>query len=326
MATSQEHIGPSSGRRWSTEVVGPDERLDYWVGAICDAFLEMACDSRAAACFDGELNSTPLAGLSLNQVQASTQDVYRSRHAIACGRQHPYYLLTQWQHAWHVRQDGHLYALRPGDTILIDAAQPYELHFPDRVACLSVQIPRPWLAGWLRQPEARQPRTIARDHGWGRVLSTLCCELGRTPTLAEDWPASELAGHLGAVLAAALEPVQARGGAAEASLHARACALLRERFAEPGLSAVAIALSLGVSVRTLHRAFAHAEASFAATLRRLRLEQARAWLHEPRFAPLSSGEVGARCGFADASHFVREFQRTYGVTPASWRRQSMPSR
>ena len=30
---------------------------------------------------------------------------------------------------------------------------------------------------------------------------------------------------------------------------------------------------------------------------------------------------GRRCGFADASHFVREFQRQFRTTPARWRRE-----
>ena len=42
----------ASARRWSTEAVPPERRLDYWVGAICEAFLEMDCSSREARHFD----------------------------------------------------------------------------------------------------------------------------------------------------------------------------------------------------------------------------------------------------------------------------------
>jgi AraC family transcriptional activator of tynA and feaB len=35
-------------RRWTTDVVETGHRLDYWVGAICVAFLEMDCSSNQA--------------------------------------------------------------------------------------------------------------------------------------------------------------------------------------------------------------------------------------------------------------------------------------
>lgn len=37
--------------------------------------------------------------------------------------------------------------------------------------------------------------------------------------------------------------------------------------------------------------------------------------------------IGERLGYADATHFIRLFRRTHGVTPAAWRRQALlPSR
>ena len=39
--------------KWSTHSVASPERLDYWVGAICEAFLEMDCTSREPAEFAG---------------------------------------------------------------------------------------------------------------------------------------------------------------------------------------------------------------------------------------------------------------------------------
>lgn len=50
-------IGPNGPhhavRLWSTHSVASPERLDYWVGAICEAFLEMDCTSREPAEFAG---------------------------------------------------------------------------------------------------------------------------------------------------------------------------------------------------------------------------------------------------------------------------------
>jgi AraC-like DNA-binding protein len=309
-------------RRWTTDAVAEGQRLDYWVGAICEAFLEMACSSRAARLFDGELTSVSVADVVFNQVISSTQDVYRTPAAIARSASHPYYLITQWRHPWQLRQGGRLMQLRPGDAALVDSAQSYELHFPEAVGCLSVQIPRLWAGRWLATPENTQPRIASRDQDWGRVLSALCVQLGQQPLLARSYPAALLSDHLGALLAAALEPEVGTDLSVpgRSALLDRARDLMRQRLDEIGLTAESVAVDLGVSVRTLHRCYAAVDASFAGTLRRLRLEQARAWLAQPRWARVGVGEIGRRCGFADASHFAREFRLAFGQTPARWRR------
>jgi len=311
---------PGPPRRWSTDAVNPARRLDYWVGAICEAFLEMDCDSREASAFAGTLTSLPADALSINQVLATTQDVYRTPAAIARSRQHPFYLISQLHSAWHVRQGGHIAHLRPGDAVLVDAAQSYELHFPESVACLSIQMPRAWAGRWLAQLESRAPRVVARDRGWGRPLSALCRLLGEEPTLAAGYPASLLADQIGAMLSAALEPAVEAPAPASQALAARAEALLRSRLDEVGLSAQSVALALSVSVRTLHRAFASRGATFAGSLRRIRLEHAAQLLAQPRLTHVSVAELGRRSGFAEPSHFVREFRLAWGMTPARWRR------
>lgn len=311
---------PPALRQWTTDVVAPSERLDYWVGAICEAFLEMDCSSREATTFDGMLQSLPVASLSVNQVRASTQDVYRTPAGIACSRQLPFYLIAQAEASWHVRQDGRVAHLRPGDVALVDSARPYELHFPDGVHCVSLQLPRAWVGQWLAQAEALGPRVAWRDQGWGQSLGALAVQLARDPGSAQALPPALLSDHLGALLSAALElpPAAAR---ATQGLHAQLVALMAARIDQGGLSAQALADEAGVSLRTLHRAFAAQGGSFAGTLRQMRLARAGELLRRPQLAHVSVAEIGRRCGFADASHFARAFQRAMGASPAAWRRR-----
>ena len=89
------------------------------------------------------------------------------------------------------------------------------------------------------------------------------------------------------------------------------------RLADPELSPSSLARELGVSVRTLHRAFAAAGESVAAYVRRARLERARLDLTAPSGRPAVS-EIAARWQFADHSHFIRAFRKQYGETPAQF--------
>ena len=306
-------------RRWSTDAVGSSERLDYWVGAICEAFLEMDCGSREHDVFSGGLTCVGAGDLHFNQVIASSQDVYRTPAAIARGRHHPFYLIAQLHTGWHVRQGGHFVQLRPGDAVLVDSAQRYELHFPQAVQCLSIQLPRAWVGRWLQQVDVNQPRVVYRDQGWGQTLSALALQLGQNPELALGYPQHLLCDQVGATLAAALEPVQPT--MRDTTAWARIQSALRDRLDLPGLTAQDVALAAGLSVRSLHRSFAARQASFAAVLRQARMERAAEMLAQRRLAVLTVAEIGQRCGYSDASHFVRDFQRTLGQTPARWRKQ-----
>lgn len=310
-------------RQWSTDAVVAAERLDYWVGAICEAFLEMDCGSREGAAFSGQLTSVGVGALHFNQVIASSQEVYRTPGAIARGQQHPFYLITQMSHGWHVRQGGHFVQLRPGDAVLVDSAQRYELHFPHDVACLSVQLPRSWVGQWLTEVDIAQPRVVHRDQGWGQALSGLAVQLGRDPALALAYPSHLLCDQMGAALSAVLEPVVPHD--APTGLWGQVQAALRDRLSVPGLTALDVAQAVGVSLRTLHRCFTANHASFAASLRVLRMSQAKVLMANRSLARLSLAEIGLRCGYADASHFARDFHRAVGLTPAVWRKQSLNS-
>lgn len=308
-------------REWTTARARPRERLDYWVGAICEAFLEMDCSSTAADHFDGQLVHLPLQRLAVNRVQASTQDVYRTPAAIAKSQDQPFYLITQIEQPWLVKQGGRVLQLRPGDAVLVDAAQAYELHFPHSVTCLSVQMPRAWVGQWLQTVDVSHARLAHREQGWGAMLSALSLQLGRQPELALEMAPDWLEAQFGALLAAAMEPEVHRHAPGAGGLRERAVALMRERRGEPGWRADGLAAQLQVSLRSLHRAFTDAGETVMGRWRLERITHACELLGQPRLARLNMAEVGRRCGYADASHFGRDFQRVTGSTPQRWLRE-----
>ncbi|MGL5001502.1 MAG: helix-turn-helix transcriptional regulator, partial [Casimicrobium sp.] len=93
-----------------------------------------------------------------------------------------------------------------------------------------------------------------------------------------------------------------------------------ERLEQPRITAETVAALMHISVRTLHRSFATQGVSFSDMLRKLRVERAAQLLLQPRLNHLSITEIGRRCGFSDASHFVREFKLVHRLPPAKWRK------
>ena len=318
--------GSPTMHRWSTDAAAPAERLDYWIGAVCEGFLEMDVTSPQASRFEAELTSAPLGPLQLNRVRGSAQDVYRTRRAVARSREHFFYLLCKTDHAWVAVQHGRQARLLPGDLVLVDSRHCYEFHFGETCNTLSLELPTAWVERWLPDPAAQAALRIDGSRGFGAALSAFARQLQPEVALAPPLPADLLTDQLGALLAlatagsatTATTPAALRG---DAATRERIGAALRERHAEPGLTAAQVAAGLGIGERSLHRALAGSGHSFAALLAECRIATARRLLADPRFDRLTVAEIGRRVGLLDASHFVRVFRRGVGETPGALRQR-----
>jgi AraC-like DNA-binding protein len=316
------HASHAALRTWSTAHFPREQRLDYWVGAVCEGFLEMTVSAVQPAPFDAELQAVPLDGLVVNGVRGSAQRVYRSPAAIARGRQDYYYLLCKGDANWGVVQAGRDERLLPTDLVLIDSRRPYELHFPHTVDALSLQLPIPWVESWIASPQRQLARRIDGQSAWGQVLSTFVRQLQPPSLLQPALPAALLADQVGALFALAASPDPSdHGGAttADAALRARIDDQIRQRCSEPGLTAEDVASGLQISSRTLHRCLAAGEWTFASRLMAHRMDLARRMLSCARFDRLTVAEIGRRCGLLDPSHFARVCRRLLGATPAELR-------
>ncbi|MFF3565873.1 helix-turn-helix domain-containing protein [Streptomyces sp. NPDC002574] len=76
---------------------------------------------------------------------------------------------------------------------------------------------------------------------------------------------------------------------------------------------------MGVSVRTLHRAFAAADDTVMRCVGRRRTQEAHAEMVRTGGA-VTITELAAKWNFSDSSHFIRRFKELYGTTPAAFAR------
>lgn len=205
--------------------------------------------------------------------------------------------------------------LLPGDLALIDSRQCYELHFPETVDIFSIQLPTEWLETWLPDPRLHLGRRIDGGLGWGLALSAYVRQLS---TPIEALPASLVADHLGSLLTLALDRERTERPV-RLDLGARIDEALAGRCTEPDLCAKGIAETLGISVRTLHRALGSRQQTFADRLMQHRIQRARRMLESPAFDRVTTAEVGRRVGLLDTSHFIRVCRRHLGCTPQELR-------
>ncbi|MCU0932342.1 MAG: helix-turn-helix domain-containing protein [Serpentinimonas sp.] len=290
-------------RSWSTSVVPEHQRLDYWVGAISEGFLAMDASARRGS-FHGELISAPLDGIGVNRVRADSQKVWRTPSAISCDQERCCYLLGNLEHAWRVEQDGCEARLLPGDFVMVDARRPYHFDFADGVHCVSLELPLDWVCRWVAEPQAHVAQAFRRSEpGWGSALASFAGVWTPSMTAQPPLPPHLLSDQLGALLALACQPRTERTGTP--NLLQQITDVVRQRLSEPGLSAHDVASAVGISVRSLHRAMAAHQQTFAQLLMSERMRVARHMLQNPKLAHTTAAEIGRRVGILDASHFSR---------------------
>jgi AraC-like DNA-binding protein len=96
---------------------------------------------------------------------------------------------------------------------------------------------------------------------------------------------------------------------------------VREHLADPRLQVGDLARRHHVSVSYVYTLFGRIGTTPAAYLREQRLRAAQAMLSDPRHAWLATSDIAAAVGFCERRTFDRAFQRQYGMTPSSWRRE-----
>jgi AraC-like DNA-binding protein len=93
---------------------------------------------------------------------------------------------------------------------------------------------------------------------------------------------------------------------------------VRTHHVDPSLTPCTVAAGLGLSVRTLQRAFAD-DRSVAQWIAHFRLETALGFMRDPRFADLTLAEIAARAGFGSAVVLRRAVLAETGLPPSEYR-------
>lgn len=307
--------------RWSTSSLPVAERLDYWNGAVCEGFLEMSVRTPVPQAFTATLESAACGPLIVSRVRSCAADVYRTSEAIGRSSNHCFYLVATRDSPWAMRQGGETQDLLPRDVVLIDTQRRYDMHFFAPCETISIMLPSTWIEPWLPQARDAVGRRIDASGGWGAVLGGFVSQLSPESTLNAPLRPGAIADQLGGMLSLGFGEILVRSSRPSGRpLASVIVQRIREAHARIGLSAVDIGAELDISTRTLHRQLASVKTTFFQTLLACRITSASRMLRDPRFGRLSIEEVGRRCGFADASHFIRSYRGYTAATPLQVRK------
>jgi AraC family transcriptional regulator, positive regulator of tynA and feaB len=292
--------------------------LSYWRESICDSMLELEIEAATGSGFSARLEQCQLGPVTLNFLGATSQQVTRSRGAIARSDKTEFHLLYLAAGEFQLDCLGRSTQVYSGDCVLIDSSEPHRARCPQPTRCVILQLPRDWLRSWVLDPQSLVGRVLRAQNGWPAALAAVISNLqpGELDTLA--LPGGVVAEQIAALLtlsAGSPRPAVSRRD----DLYRRLLRVLQDRYHEAGLSPAEVATELGISPRYLHYLFASKGTTFGRQLTRARLGRARDLLSERRFSGMSIGEIASCCGFAEASHFARCFRESFGSAPAAYR-------
>jgi AraC family transcriptional regulator, positive regulator of tynA and feaB len=251
-------------------------------------------------------------------VEADTQTIRRTRARIAQSRYAGFFLLQLRAGQLDFQQYGRDCHVESGDCLLVDCSAPYRLECLPTTRSVALRFPEQWLRNWIPAPENLAGRPLRAASGWGTALSAAFANLdiGGDEELA--LPASTVAEQIAALLALAAGP-ETRARTVSEQFFNRVRRTIRDRCHESGLSPSVVANDLGVSKRYLHYLCANAGTTFRNELMQVRLDAAHRLLSDRRYDALSVGEITARCGFVEPSHFARRFRKAFGRGPSAFR-------
>jgi AraC-like DNA-binding protein len=219
-------------------------------------------------------------------------------------------------------------AIGQGEAVLTSAAHPIDVIIGAPSRHISLRLPRAVLEARIADLDACNTRTIPGNIDGLHLLISYVDAI-RVSKLTDPAFCDLVVSHVYDLVAVVLGAkgdehhlAQQRGARA-----ARLAAVLREierRSDDPGLSAITIALSLGVTPRYVHLLLEETGKSFTHHLLQQRLEKALALLRDPRQRHRKIADIAAEAGFTDLSYFNRSFRRRYGATPSDIRDLAKP--
>jgi AraC-like DNA-binding protein len=210
-----------------------------------------------------------------------------------------------------------------GDAVLASAAHPVEVIIGAPSRHIALRLPRAILEAGVADLDACMARRIPSDTE-GLTLLTGYLDAVRLTELTNPAICDLVVSHVYDLVALILGAkgdsryLAQRGGARAARL----AAIMREierRSGDSGLSAVTIALLLGVTPRYVHLLLEESGKSFTHHVLERRLEKAATLLRDSRWRHRKIADVAAEAGFTDLSYFNRAFRRHFGATPSNIR-------
>lgn len=306
---------------WSASSCDHEDRFDAWISTLNATHLPWQMNDGSATFSDAEIKALDTGPVTLVNCRCDPCAGSRDARTIRGGDDGLYGVLAVRNGRERVRQGDAACELGPGDLMIWDAAHPIDFEVLDVLEKSTLFITKDQLvriAGISNLPVGR----LESRRGFGALLFE---RMRGASDLIEDFQ-TDGAERLGQALTQDLLNVIATPRAntvisTRQALRQRALRIIEARFEDYTFSPGAMADELGVSLRTLHKAFEDHEDTVAGRIRKHRLQAVKSDLRKPELKHCSITHISFARGFTSPEHFSRVFRAEYGVSPRAYRRR-----
>lgn len=301
----------------------PEDRFEVVREAVWATMLRVDLEFAAGRDIHADLRFHLLGPLAVCSAEANCVEIRRTARRVSEDSEAAVFLGLQRTGSSLVIQGDRQTAVRPGQLVVYDSAEPYVLanrtgvsHHYFRVPKRDLALPAPILARLIAlQLDPDNPVTrLLQTYLYGLVAELTGDQPLSGPEVAR--PTVEL---IRAAVAAQFPDDRLAREPVHETLHHRIMAYLELHLAEHDLTPARIAAAHHISVRQLYAVLSRAGVSLGDWIRTRRLEQCRTELAAGT-PHLTVAGVGRRWGFVNATHFSRLFREAYGVAPREYLR------
>ncbi|WP_114357681.1 MULTISPECIES: helix-turn-helix domain-containing protein [Rhodopseudomonas] len=309
--------------RYDAAFVRPRDRVAYLRDAVCASYVQLSCEITDPRDVRGAIEINHLSNLSVSEVSGSGGKVRRRPDDIRRASEEFFLLSLQLERAATVSQRGQTARLHPGDMAAYSSTEPYDLRMESDFRQLVLQIPKASLLLRVPNAELALGKRIDGASALGQLVGQSILRFGKHTADADATLNDQLADLLADLFATALTSVATGPIELKSSsrlLLLRAQAIIRHRFRDAEFDRIALAKSVGISVRRLNEIFATQQTSASEFIRETRLQMAAEELSDRRRSGLTVSDIAIRNGFGSFSHFSTAFRKRFEASPREWRR------
>jgi AraC-like DNA-binding protein len=306
----------ASDYSWSSKGLQGRKAFRTWRDWACDAIAPMDIKVPDESAFSAWQRTISLGRLALVNVRATEQHII---HRGSKASDPIFQLMHSRSKRFQTRVGGKDFCVEPGQFVLLNNAQSYEMRTQCAHAASVLTMPQSWLERWIPEPWTAVARPFSATSKWGAPLGSLLTAMA-DDIGASSLPRSVLTDHLGALLALAVGERPPSGGSHRARLRKRILEIIEEKYSDPALEAGTIAREVGISKRYLQALLAESGATFVGCVNSVRLDRARQLLSDSRRTGHRTSEIAWQCGFRDPDYFARIFRKRFASTPKEWRK------
>lgn len=312
----------------TTQDVPLSQSTEYWVDAICDAYVQLDCQPHdvSGSPMQGQIQQNSLSSVDVSVIDASPQSILRTKSLISRSNEEVFIVSIQAKGTSQISQDGRTAELHPGDFGIFDSTRPYTLIYPQGLHLITLKAPRRIVLSQLPNVGELTARKVSGAKGAGHLLltmiQTLLNDIGDLDPMSYDAVSTGVID----ILTAGLRTLDAGARPTPTALTnyhlERLRAHVRENLRDSSLSVQSTARALQMSVSSIYRVLETQGETLAEMIWNQRLERCRKELADPQMASHSVTTIAFRWGFSDASHMGRLFKRAYGLSPRDYRERA----